>query len=295
MKIISISTLFIVLVIAVLIFMMPVQKKEAPPIYKKDITLLHHENGEVTKINIDEYVLKSLAQEMPASFETEALKAQAVAIRTNALYLEQNRKHDDATVCTDFNCCAAYLDDLSTLSKESRARLENAVSSTAGQILLYDGKPINAVFHAISAGKTANSEDVWKKEIPYLKSADSSVDKEVKGFKTRCTFSWNELYNIFSVKEKSISDIKRAESGYVKSVSIGGKVFSGAEVRSKLNLRSTAFSITSENDKVDFVVWGYGHGVGMSQWGANEYAKQGKKYDEILRHYYRGIKIDGFN
>ncbi len=296
MKNASLSALFCILLIISLFLLIPVRKREQPPpAITEYITLLHHESGKVSKIAIDEYVLKCLAKEMPASFETEALKAQAVAIRTNALYLEQNRKHDNATVCTDFGCCAAFLDDLTALSEENISKLKGAVSSTTGQILLYENKPINAVFHAISAGKTANSEDIWNKKVPYLRSADSSLDKNVKKFETKCMFSWNELFDIFSVEKKSISNIIRADSGYVKSVSIGGKVFSGAEIRKKLNLRSTAFIITEQENAVEFKVSGYGHGVGMSQWGANEYAKQGKRYDEILRHYYKGAEVNGFN
>ncbi len=290
------SALFCVLIVILLFLSIPVRKmQENPPVPPKYITLLYHESGEVSKIALDEYVLKCLTKEMPASFETEALKAQAVAIRTNALYLDQNRKHDNATVCTDFGCCAAFLDDLTVLSKENISKLKGAVSSTTGQILLYENKPINAVFHAISAGKTANSEDIWNKKVPYLRSVDSPVDKNVKKFETKCTFSWNELLDIFSIKEKSVSNIIRTDSGYVKSVSIGGKVFTGAEIRKRLNLRSTAFSITEHENGVEFKVSGYGHGVGMSQWGANEYAKQGKGYDEILRHYYKGTEINGFN
>lgn len=296
MKNTTLSALFCVLVITILFLLIPVRKKQKnPPVNPEYITLLYHESGKVCRIALDEYVLKCLAKEMPASFEAEALKAQAVAIRTNALYLDQNKKHDNATVCTDFGCCAAYLDDLTSLSEENVMKLKTAVSLTTGQILLYENKPINAVFHAISAGKTANSEDIWNKKVPYLKSVDSSVDRYIKNFERRYMFSWNDLFDIFLIDKKNISNIIRADSLYVKSVNIGGKIFSGAEVRKKLNLRSTAFSVTEQENGLEFIVSGYGHGVGMSQWGANEYAKQGKTYDEILSHYYKGVSLNGFN
>lgn len=293
MKNILSPLLFGIILSVILCIFVSETEKETPIPFKEleFVSVYDHEKGEVISMGAQEYVLKCLAREMPATFEMEALKAQAVAIRSYLSCKKGQEKHDGAMVCTDFNCCAAFLHDLSSLSKENQERLRNAVLETKGQILMYDKMPANAVFHAISAGKTQNSKDVWSADLPYLRSVVSDVDKTIENYESTATFSKGEIKDIFSVDNAEISEIKKTDAGYVKSLKIGGHEFTGTDVRKKLNLRSTAFDVSINGENVTFNVKGYGHGVGMSQWGANEYAKKGLNYKEILLHYYKGCYI----
>lgn len=278
----------------ILCLCVPEIKKDTPkPFQEKEfVSVYDHEKGEIISMGVQEYVLKCLAKEMPATFEMEALKAQAVAIRSYVACKMNSEKHDGAMVCTDFNCCMAFLHDLSSLSEENQERLRKAVLETDGEILMYDKMPANAVFHAISAGKTENSKDVWSADLPYLRSVVSDVDKTIENYESTAIFSKGVIKDIFSVDTAEISEIKKTDAGYVKSLKIGGQIFSGTEIRKNLNLRSTAFDVSENGNDVIFNVKGYGHGVGMSQWGANEYAKKGLNYKEILEHYYKGCYLN---
>lgn len=293
MKNILTPILFGIILSAIMCLFIPEIKKDTPTPFKEleFVSVYDHEKGEVISMGAEEYVLKCLAKEMPASFEMEALKAQAVAIRSYLSCKKSQEKHDGAIVCTDFNCCAAFLHDLSSLSKENQERLRKAVLETKGQILMYDKKPANAVFHAISAGKTQNSKDVWSADLPYLRSVISDVDETIEKFHSTATFNKQEIMKTFSVDNAEIYEIKRTNAGYVKSAKIGGQIFSGEEIRKNLNLRSAAFDVLENGNDVIFNVKGYGHGVGMSQWGANEYAKKGLSYKQILEHYYKGCYL----
>ncbi|MBR4030323.1 MAG: stage II sporulation protein D [Clostridia bacterium] len=293
MKNILTPIVFSIILSVILCLCVPETRKDSPIPFKEleFVSVYDHEKGVVITMGVEEYVLKCLAKEMPATFEMEALKAQAVAIRSYLSCKKEQEKHDGAMVCTDFNCCAAFLRDLSSLNKENQERLRNAVLETKGQILMFDGYPANTVFHAISAGKTENAKDVWGTDLPYLRSVVSDVDKSIEKYESSATFTKENIKEIFSVNNAEISGIERTDAGYVKLLKIGGQIFSGAEIRKRLNLRSTAFDVTAVGEDIIFNVKGYGHGVGMSQWGANEYAKKGFSYKQILEHYYSGCSL----
>jgi len=268
---------------------------------------------EIVEMPLERYLIGTVAAEMPASFQPEALKAQAVAARTNVMYridVSPNLRHPDAQVCTDNTCCMAYSTDDALRERwggdyvKNITRVIDAVLETDGVYMTYGGKPIFAVFHSSSAGKTEASRYVWVSDLPYLVSVDSPETPElVPGFITTVTVSKPEFKDIitnvrpdalFGEDEESwITDVKHTDSGRILELTIGGAVFKGTELRSMFNLRSTAVSIDWTDSDIVFTVTGYGHGVGMSQYGANIMAMAGNGYDTILSHYYTGIEITG--
>lgn len=282
------------LVFILIIYIIPlstlITKKEKKIFKGETIAVFDADTEEVFSVPLEEYVLKVLSKEMPASFEKEALKAQAVAIRTYTLKKKQtkNEKHPKATVCTDSNHCMAYLKD--EINKEYREKLESAVKETEGQVLMFENEYASTVFHAISSGKTENSQDIWGGQVPYLVSVESTEDKNVKDYETKVTVSYNDLITKLGAKdfEKVIGKEERTESGTVKTITLCEKEFTGAKIRELFNLRSSNFKIEEKDGEYVFTVYGYGHGVGMSQYGANSYAKMGYSYEEILEHYYPG-------
>ncbi len=270
-----------------------------------EITLLH--NGVPVILPLEEYLYGVVAGEMPASFETEALKAQAVAARTYTVNRSKspNKDHPDANVCSDSAHCKAYLtpQELSRKFSESPAHLEKikqAVDSTKNQILVYQGEPISAVFHSTSSGMTENAEDVWGNAVPYLISVFSEGEEASPRYQENTVFSPDEFRQKINAGTKKVTfsqDLKswftnwvRNESGSVKSVLLCGVEFSGVELRSLLGLRSTNFTVET-TDVISVTTKGNGHGVGMSQYGANHLAKQGYTYEQILKKYYTGVEI----
>ena len=282
------------LVFILIIYIIPlstlITKKQKKIFKGETIAVFDADTEEVFSVPLEEYVLKVLSKEMPASFEKEALKAQAVAIRTYTLKKKQtkNEKHPKATVCTDSNHCMAYLKD--EINKEYREKLESAVKETEGQVLMFENEYASTVFHAISSGKTENSQDIWGGQVPYLVSVESTEDKNVKDYETKVTVSYNDLITKLGAKdfEKVIGKEERTESGTIKTITLCEKEFTGAKIRELFNLRSSNFKIEEKDGEYVFTVYGYGHGVGMSQYGANSYAKMGYSYEEILEHYYPG-------
>ena len=264
--------------------------------------LLTVQDGEtVESMALDQYLRGVVRGEMPASFELEALKAQAAAERTYVYYqLAAGRKeaHPDADVCTDPGCCSAWLSEEAAREKWGEdfdgweSRIEEAVAATDGQTALYDGQPILAVFHSSSAGATAASGDVWAAELPYLVSVKSPEDADsVPNYYSVNTFTAEEFRTIFckAYPEAKLSgdtggwvkDVLLTDTGRVASATVGGVSVTGKELRSLYGLRSTAFTVEASGDSVTFRVTGYGHGVGMSQYGANALAKEGKTWQEL--------------
>ena len=276
-------------VLCVVVFAFVSLKKEKIKIY------LHKEDRCIT-MDFEKYITCVLASEMGAGFHEEALKAQAVAARTYTLskLLNEDTSHKDgAGVCTNSAHCQAYK-SYDRIPPNERKVFEKAVKDTKGEKITYQGKPIRALFHAASCGKTENSRDVFGGDFPYLTAVESCGDNLCPNYETTAVFSKKELEKIFNLKpyKKTIGNIKRSDSGRVLKIVMGGKEFKGTEVRSKLNLRSTCFNIEEKQDKVIFYVKGYGHGVGLSQWGANDMATKGKTYKEILAHYYQNTMVE---
>ena len=264
-------------------------------IKKNEITVtVYRNNGKIINLELEEYVLGVVGAEMPASFNIEALKAQAILARTYALKSIKNGKKLTDTVSTQ-----AYKDnsELQKLWKNDYTKyyekIKKAVNETKGKVILYNNEYIDAVYHSTSNGKTENSKNVWKNILPYLVSVDSSWDKNVKSYKKETIFEINEFCNILKldVEEPITYEIIHNETGRVRQITINNKTFSGTEFRNLLKLRSADFEIEINDEKVKVTTYGYGHGVGMSQYGANEMAKRGYSYIQILKHYYTGVVI----
>lgn len=281
------------------------------------LRVLNHATKKVETIPLEEYLVGVVAAEMPALFEPEALKAQAVAARTYALKKMQlsqkspNPHHQDADVCTDPGHCQGWLSEKEMKKKWGLLRyalnhkkIAEAVEETAGIVLVYQGKLIDPVYHSTGVGRTENSEDVWQFAIPYLKSVPSPGDKESPKFQTTVTLSLAQVdkalgtnlqavpaAKINSGSQGTLKVLEKTATGRVKSIQAGNKTFSGEEFRRRLGLNSSKFEWKAERDKITFTVTGYGHGVGMSQYGANAMAKAGKNYKQILSHYYTGTEL----
>ena len=264
--------------------------------FKKDkIKIYLHQEDKCMTMDFEKYIAGVLSAEMGVGFHEEALKAQAVAARTytlSKLKNEESRHKGGAPLCTNSAHCQAYR-DIETICEKEREVFENAVKQTKGKIITYNGAPIRALFHAASCGKTENSRDVFGGDFPYLTSVESYGDNLCPNYETTVTFSKKELGKILNVNPRCfVENIQRSEGGGVLKINLGGKEFKGTEVRGKLNLRSTCFNIEGKGSEVLFTVKGYGHGVGMSQWGANAMAQNGKNYKEILTHYYKNTRVE---
>ena len=277
------------------------------------IKLLHKKTGEVEQVNIDDYLCNVVSAEMPADYEIEALKAQAVVARTYTIYKINNKKHENADICDDSTCCQAWVDKETRFSRweESKResnweKIQKCIQETQGQIVTYQNQPINAFFHANSGGKTELPVNVWGGTgLPYLQVVETAGEEGYKQYESEVELTQDELIEKLKTKYSDISidfsnqeDLKILEytdSGRVKTVKFGNHEISGVETRTLLGLKSTNFEISKENDKIKFTVKGYGHGVGMSQTGADAMAKQGKNYKEIINHFYSGVEIKEVN
>lgn len=267
------------------------------------------EGDNVVEMTMKDYLWGVVAAEMPASFETEALKAQAVAARTFAYsrMAKTIANHPDADVCTDSACCQAYIDreaaaaNWGDSAQANTDKIEQAVSDTDGLVILYGGKPIEAVFHSSSAGRTLDAVEVWGSTVPYLTSVESPEGEEVPNYHSTAVFTPEEFQEKFLAQypkadlsgkpSKWFGAVVKASNGGVHTIEVGGVTVSGSELRSLLSLRSADFTVTANDDAVTFSVTGYGHGVGMSQYGANALAKEGKSFTDILQWYYTDVTI----
>lgn len=266
----------------------------------------------VLEMDLGEYLVGVVRAEMPASFQPEALKAQAVAARTYTLYkLQTGGNHGDADICTDSTCCQAYI-------AEERARanwgedadayekkVETAVSETDGQVILYGGVPILAVFHSSSAGLTRAAGEVWLNDLPYLQSVSSPEPSDaIPNYYSRVEFTAEDFRqklladfpeaDLSGSPEGWLKDAEVDSAGSVSTLSVGGVTVKGSRLRTILGLRSACFTWEAEGGNLVFFVTGYGHGVGMSQYGANAMAAEGADYQEILTHYYTGVTVEPY-
>lgn len=271
------------------------------------ITFFDTKTNTLVKSELEEYLVGVLAAEMPASYEEEALKAQAVAARSYILskLSKENPDHPQATVCTNAAHCKGYLAENDAKQKWSERdrnnywqKLESAVSSTKGVYMICEEAVVEAFFFSSGGGRTENSEDVWQESRPYLRSVESPDPPENNT--STAVFTKEEFFALLnphlrtrlsSSSAVAVSDIRLTDGGSVATITLCGKEFKGTEIRSIFNLKSANFTLVSDNNKVIFNVTGHGHGVGMSQKGANQMAKDGKKYTEILSHYYTNIQI----
>ena len=254
----------------------------------------------IDNVRLEEYVVGAVGGEMPVSFSIEALKAQAVASRSYVLKKQENNK-DGTYDVVDTTSNQVYLDDddLKEKWKDSYVsyinKVREAVNETSMEYLEYNGEIANTMFFSTSNGYTEDSQVVFSEDIPYLKSVDSKWDESISGsFNYEVEMSLDDFYKKLDLnydKNLSIVLLDRSSSGRIISLKINGKLFTGREVYNKLKIRSTDFAIIQEGEKVKIKTKGFGHGVGMSQYGAFGMAKNGYKYNEILAHYYKGTNL----
>lgn len=289
----------------------PAAPETAAVHHDRDVTLTIQDGGTTEQMTLERYLTGVVRGEMPASFEMEALRAQAAAERSYVYYqLAAGRKdaHPDADFCTDHTCCSAYLSETAAREKWGgdfapwNTRVEQAVSDTDGQVVLYNGRPILAVFHSSSAGRTAAAGDVWSGDLPYLVSVDSPEGEEtVPNYYSTVTFTAAEAkekllaaypeLKLSGTPDRWFGAAAENGSGRVETVSVGGTDIEGTELRQIFGLRSACFTVAADSESVTFRVTGYGHGVGMSQYGANQLAREGKTWQEILEWYYTGATV----
>ena len=289
----------------------PAAPETAAVHHDRDVTLTIQDGDTTEQMTLERYLTGVVRGEMPASFEMEALRAQAAAERSYVYYqLAVGRKdaHPDADFCTDHTCCSAYLSETAAREKWGgdfapwNTRVEQAVSDTDGQVVLYNGRPILAVFHSSSAGRTAAAGDVWSGDLPYLVSVDSPEGEEtVPNYYSTVTFTAAEAkekllaahpeLKLSGTPDRWFGAAAENGSGRVETVSVGGTDIEGTELRQIFGLRSACFTVAADSESVTFRVTGYGHGVGMSQYGANQLAREGKTWQEILEWYYTGATV----
>lgn len=275
------------------------------------IKLYHTKENTIEEMDLDTYLLGVVASEMPATFEEEALKAQAVVARTYTIYQISNsrdQKHAEADICDNSQCCQAWI------SKENRyarwekekqeeywKKIEKAVYETQGKMIYYDNKVINALFHSNSGGMTELSSNVWGGELPYFQVIETKGEDMYSEFSSRVEVTKEEFisklkekYSKFSFdfsKKEQIQVIELTDSGRIKKIKLGNAEFSGIDIRKLFGLKSSKFSIEIKDNKVIFNCQGYGHGVGLSQCGSDVLAKNGNNYEDIIKYYYKDVEI----
>ena len=276
----------------------------------QEIPVYDHREDALIVMDLEEYLIGVVGAEMPTAYAPEALKAQAVAARTYALrkiLRGHCATHPEAAICTDSKCCQAYISDARMAERWGDSAgmryniLAEAVMSTAGEVLCYNGEVIDAMFHACSGGMTENSENVYANALPYLRGVESPYEEPMRTQTVKVSFAdavekINAAYPEANVTLENVRNaielVEMFPSGRVKTVRLGSIEIVGKKLRMVFDLESAMYTVEVTDDGFVFSVKGYGHGVGMSQNGANGMAKQGATYDEILKHYYTGVTIE---
>ena len=266
-------------------------------------------DGEVEELTLRDYLWGVVAAEMPASFHTEALKAQAVCARTYCVHQRTLApdKHPQADVCGDYTCCQAYLtpdqarENWGEEAQRYADKIDEALDATDGLFCLYDGTPIDALFFSSSAGRTVDAQAVWGASVPYLTAVDSPEGEEVPGWHTLVTFTPQDFAarltaahpeaDLSGPVDTWLAGLKSDDTGQVSQLTLGGVPLTGVEVRTLFGLRSANFTLDLTADAATFSVTGYGHGVGLSQYGANALAGEGETFSDILTWYYTGVTV----
>ena len=280
---------------------------------KHNFTILDASTGETFTVDYLDYMKGAVCAEMPPDFHSEAMKAQAVSALTYALYLkEENAQNPDeslrgADFSADPSNWKTYVSEEDARERygdkfeEYWGKIDQAVEKVGEVVLLYEEEPILAAYHSTSSGVTEAAENVWSTSAPYLKPVDSQGDLLAPSYETTATFSAQELKEILTEEygELNLPDdpyewmevIERSQGGYVLSIQVGDLELHGKELRELLSLRSSDFTVTCDGSSFTFTVYGYGHGVGLSQYGADFMARQGSNYEDILKHYYSGVQL----
>ena len=275
------------------------------------INLLHTSTGKVEQVKIDDYLCNVVSAEMPANFDSKALEAQAIVARTYTIYQikHNSQKHENADICDNYACCQAWISKEERFTKWKQEEAEqnwnkivDCVNSTTNKIVTYNGEPINAFFHSNSGGITESSVNVWGGiDYPYLKAVETAGEDGYTQFASQVQLKKDELLKklketysdceIDFSKEDCVKIIDYTTSGRVKTIKFGNKEIAGTEARKILGLKSTNFIVEIGENEITFSVKGNGHGVGMSQTGADSMAKSGANYEEIIKHFYTNVEI----
>lgn len=318
---------FIVLLVVVVVIVIPAlviggANKLTPNLDMKEkvskgedvfIRVYMHEQGKVVEMNLEEYITGVVAAEMPAEFEVEALKSQAVAARTfavkNMLIFGGSGlvSQPGADVSTDYRQSQAWLSNEKLKERWGGnyqahwAKIRRAVEETRGQVITYNGELIHAVFHSTSGERTASAKEVWGFDYPYLVSVSCNWDQKTPRYQERKGFAFADIEQLLGTDAQVVAAvqngssvvqiIEKTDSGRVGQIRIGSKTLQGLAVREKLDLRSTNFTVEIQDGKMIFTTFGYGHGVGLCQYGANGMAKAGRDYRQIITSYYTGVAI----
>ncbi|PKM52623.1 MAG: stage II sporulation protein D [Firmicutes bacterium HGW-Firmicutes-7] len=278
--------------------------RKSPNNIEDKLVTIHYNEGEL-QIPLESYLVGVVAAEMPVFFEGEALKAQAVTARTYTM----KRYNQNPNIVFTKDIQSYYsdkeLEELWGINDYAfyYSKIRDAVKETSGQVITYKDELIDAVFHSTSIGRTRSAKELWGQDIPYLEGAESLEDINAPTYLHQFVFDFIEFQDIVQQFDSSISFskelpneiqiIERNKEGYVLSIQVGNKIFSGEDFRKILEIASSNFTISFDENSVNIVCKGYGHGVGMSQYGAEAFANMGKGYQEILKHYYKDINIIG--
>lgn len=265
------------------------------------VAVMRSDTENVEDVSLETYVAGVVASEMPADFEVEALKAQALAARTyivNHLLHQDNPENSEVTDTVQHQVYNNEDDLQKQWGKDFEWKMDKvkeAVGATKGKILTYDNAPITPAFFSTSNGYTENSEDYWDNEMPYLRSVKSDWDEDSPKFLDQQVFPISQVAETLNVNLPTSGEIpielNRTKSQRVSELTLADNTFSGRDVREKLQLQSSDFSIKQKNDHLIFTTKGFGHGIGMSQYGANGMAKEGKKYEDIVKYYYKDVEV----
>lgn len=280
------------------------EPKQAQPA-EQTVCLKH--GGGLLELPIETYLTGVVLSEMPASFELEALKAQAVAARTFTMRQIENGKHGDCDLCSDSSCCQAWTsredleEKLGASWQQYWDKVEKAVADTAGEVLTYGGNYIDAVYFSCSGGTTEAAVAVWGQEVPYLQSVDSRGEEAASAYHTTVMvplsqFQWilqaeNQAVDLSGTPASWFGEVTYTDGNGVQTMEIGGQSFTGTRLRTLFELNSAKFEVAVLSQAIEFQVYGFGHRVGMSQYGANAMAQTGSSYKEILLHYYTGVEL----
>ena len=301
-KLIYLTLMLIVIPTLIVLLIRPKEKDIIEKLYTFEkntkVRVKRVKEDRIDTIPLEQYLVGVLSGEMPVSYEIEALKAQAVAARTYTLKKKETNKYNGFDVVDNTND-QVYLDDEYLRNNWGQnyetyiKKIKQAVNETRGEYLTYDGKIIKAFFFSTSSGKTENCKDVFGENLPYLVSVSSIWDENSPSYLDKKIYTKEEFYQKLNIPFNDNLDIeiKRNETNSIKTITINNTEIKGTDFRYELDLKSTNIDINEENNNIEIISKGFGHGVGLSQYGAQEMALKGYKYDEILKYYYQGTEF----
>lgn len=273
----------------------------APSEYGSAATIcVLNDQSNVEEMELESYLVGVVLAEMPTSFPNEALKAQAVVARTYTLRRQSSGKHEQSAVCMEPNCCQGYRTVEAYLAEggtaEELEKVRQAVAATKGEVLTYDGEPIDATYFSCSGGMTEAAVAVWGSDVPYLQAVESPGEEDAAYYTQDIRFSPEEFARLLGLArvdepEEWFTQVSYTDGGGVDAMTIQGQSYRGTELRKALSLPSTSFTVTVENGQIHITTRGFGHRVGMSQYGARAMAQAGSDYRQILAHYYPGTEL----